>query len=235
MKKATTLKKNKIHLNVFEKTIIIILSLLGVIDALVVLSVGAVFAVGIGSFIHDSFPSKYVKSSNWNCDLETFQTEYCEAYLEKIEELEKKYDLSIEKEVERHDEYNYSIYLMTEEYAIRIVLHENGDFGSIDVYLGQKLDEENKPKDFDFEPVLNFINDFVNFAGYDTKTDKNYFEVLYLGLLESGSTFDSYIYHRDYYTDRVIRNGVGYKLSKKRTDGSYVFEFNGLLKPLDLD
>ena len=45
--------------------------------------------LGLMAFI-EGIPSDYAKASGWDCDQATFETEYIEKYMEKIEELENK-------------------------------------------------------------------------------------------------------------------------------------------------
>ena len=190
-------------------------------------------------FIFSSIPSDYVKECNWNCDKATFDTEYCEAYNEKLDELLLKYDLSLEREMlvdPEHYVADVVFYLHTEEYEIKFAMLHLSDLGLLfadfEYYLNDKEDLQN----LDLTPQINFMNDFVHFVGYDTKIGKNHFESLYLEMLEKDSPA-SYIYHTDddYLESLVSKIGYAVYTFEGETKTYCCFRFNGLLKPLELE
>ena len=176
-----------------------------------------------------SIPSDYAKATGWDCKQSAFETEYYEAYIEKIEELEDKYDLSFGKET-KWDEDNdyYKICLYAEEYYICFGMTHGRKCGWFDAKMVYYTGKEQFSEDFDIDPVLNFLNDFVNFAGYDTKTDKNYFVSLYTEMLENGSSGEVYKYHWDDYVGYVE-----YDVHYSGYSRAFGFYFDGLLKPLN--
>lgn len=195
------------------------------------------------------FPEEqYYKGANWNCELDVFTSTYLELYTKKIEELKEKYDLSfavkceIEDNLERKSN-KISFLLYTEEYTFRFVMNNGIELGYLDTYLyyyGYYANPDVYPEYSTFEHLFAFINDFTNYVGYDTKTDKNYFEELYFDVIESGIG-KSYTYHED----STIGN-VGYGVGLKSESGYYYMSgydidiekyslqcrFSGILKPL---
>ena len=196
------------------------------------------------------FPEEqYYKGANWNCELDVFTSTYLELYTKKIEELKEKYDLSFAVKCEIEDNLELksnqiSFLLYTEEYTFRFVMNNGIELGSLDTYLyyyGYYANPDVYPEYSTFEHLFAFINDFTNYVGYDTKTDKNYFDTLYFEAVDNKDEFASYHYHYD----STIGN-VGYLADLDSEEGYYYigaydttvkkacsrFWFEGILKPL---
>ncbi|MBO5879862.1 MAG: hypothetical protein J6Q68_04860 [Clostridia bacterium] len=191
------------------------------------------------NIIFSSIPSDYVKECNWNCDEATFETEYCEAYNKKLDELILKYDLSLEREMlvdPEHYVADVMFYLHAEEYEIRFCMLHLSDFGVLYAYFDYYLEDKEDLQNLDLTPQINFMNDFVHFVGYDTKIGKNHFESLYLEMLETDSSA-SYIYHKDDDYLEGLVSTIGYFVCtyEFETTTYCEFRFKGLLKPLELD
>lgn len=192
---------------------------------------------------------QYYKGANWNCELDVFATTYLELYTQKIEELKEKYDLSftVKYEIEENSEeqrYIICFILYDEDYTFRFYLHNHVWIGYLSTYLyyyGYHANPDSYPEYSSFASLFGFINDFTNYAGYDTNTDKNCFEELYFEVLNSEKSVATYNIHFDNYS-----GNIGYGLRLKE-DGGYFHmalydnelvkyclrcDFDGYMKPL---
>ena len=187
---------------------------------------------GLLTFL-EGIPSDYQKASGWKCDQATFETEYLEMYVEKIEELEKKYDLNFERNIEIKDNRILEIRLSAEEYIIFLKMENYKNMGCLYAKLQLYLKDEQEIDNLDLESHLKFLNDFVHFAGYDTKPDKNNFEYLYKELIKNGSERESYIYNSiESLFDVGYWVGISNREAREDYERYYWFLFKGLLKPL---
>ena len=179
--------------------------------------------------------SDYEIASGWNCDQATFETEYVEEYMKKIEELEKKYSLNFGKDFIKSDD-------MANETDYEIYLYDNANMCFVSfyfdireksclfsAYITLNLSQDHPLEESYVEPAFNFINDFVNFAGYDTKTDKNNFEYLCKELVENNSSEESYLYSAIKRSATVGYRAYRYDYNEHKV---YRLSFIGLLKPL---
>lgn len=181
-------------------------------------------------------PSEYEISSGWDCDQATFETEYVEAYMKKIEEIEEKYSLNFGKKFTKSDDpandTDYEIYLY--DNINRCFVYFCFDIREksclFSAYIVLNLSQDHPLEESYIETTLNFINDFVNFAGYDTKTDKNNFEYLYKELIKNGSKQETNLYNAIKRSKTVGYNAYRYN---HRESEVYRLSFIGLLKPLE--
>lgn len=193
------------------------------------------------------FPEEqYYKGANWNCELDEFETIYLEIYTQKIEELKEKYSLSFSTKLDIEnstdsDHIKITFLLYCEEYTIRLNLSSSTSIGYLYTYLYYYADNNDYHDYSKLQYLLGFINDFTNYVGYDTKTDKNYFDALYFDALDNEENFATYYYHYDstignvgYIADLNSEAGYYYmgacELTSDKPCSKFLFE--GLLKPL---
>ena len=188
-----------------------------------------VFVAFVVLFITSLPPSDYEKASGWKCDQATFETEYLEMYVEKIEELEEKYDLNFERNIEFKYNHAFEIRLSAEESFISFEMANGKNMGCLYAKLQLYPKNGQEIEDLDPESHLKFLNDFVHFAGYDTKPDKNNFELLYEKLIENGSERESDIYNS---IESLFDVGYRVGISNQEDHEIHWFLFIGLLKPL---
>ena len=185
---------------------------------------------------------QYYLETNWDCDTETFVNKYHPLYLEEAQRLNLKYNLDLSLYVEYGGDGPDILYifLYNGECTVRLVLNSKL-YGFYTGYLYYYGNDGNFGQYEDFKPMVEFINDFTNYAAYDARGDQNHFERLYNEALkdENGYAswelhFDDYIGSVSYYVDLTYEAGYYYMaqmdLSCKKD--CYRFEFEGLLKPI---
>lgn len=227
------------------------------IRLIVILTIVAVVLLSfiVASIVHIVFVVKgwiedenYYLNANWNCDNETLENEYLKCYYDKIEELKNKYGLSFEQSeftykfddsFEREVLY-YDIFLYTEEYTILIHFLNSGSYATCTFGLYYYNAFAENPVPFDITTILNFLNDFTNYAAFDTKTDENYFEKVYMAALDENKTYKSECYHSDSligdvaYRAFLEYQGTNY-MGKKDSyykKPCHLISFRGILKSL---
>ena len=167
----------------------------------------------------------YSEKSNWSCTDEEFDATYSELYKEKIEELKQLYQIECEMYIERkilNNILSYNIYLYSDVFTIRFDLRNRSASGRLYAQLYYYETENSSLDDYEEQkPYVNFFNDFVNYAGYDTITDSNQFEVLYHSIT-SGTNSAS----NSYYYDSSIGN-VGYVVTAKHDQGTSLYQLQG--------
>ena len=203
---------------------------------------------------------EYFETTGWYCTHDEFQL-YCDLYKAKIEELKSIYGIECDDKEEKRlyidsDVSVYEINMFNDEFTI-IIRFNNGEelaFYKIDLYYYG--DSAASRENFENQrSLVNFINDFTNYVAFDTKTDKNYFEVLYNECKKSdGKPTVNYSYQYDssasnnYHYDSVVGN-IGYSVTlnynaygeyyKMQGDSNCMafcnhYRFDGLLKPIDI-
>ena len=186
----------------------------------------------------------YYKQSNWECTDEEFSTVYYDLYQAKIDELKQVYQIECETLVEHPEDRVYYIYLYSDIFTINFDFYNCNGYGSIKAKLYYFETANTSLDDYESQkPYVDFLNDFINYAGFDTITDNNQFEVLYqAGTTGSEREDKSNFYHYDslvgnvgYYTILDYDGGGWYYRAEKNKECnliSNVFAFEGLLKPL---
>ena len=217
---------------------------------------------GIGYYlkeIYDFFvPSAYNDSdyylgANWVCDNEAFVNEYLPLYMAEIERLLAKHrlgdmNISIEQkdgnnEVSDWKTIEIFIYDEISTLYLRFMNFEYA-FDNVGKYCGQLYyygSENGFGVYEDFKPLVEFLNDFTNYAAYDSRDDQNHFERLYYEAVEDIDNyssdwalhFDTFIGYVSYYVTLNLEDGRYYKSGKsKQSELCYLFCFEGLLKAL---
>ena len=193
--------------------------------------------------------SSYSDGANWECEDEVFLSDYCTLYSDKIESLADHYGLEFtqRKELKEnepvHGGYMTSMtfYLYNDVYTIKLFMKN----GSIGYYEGCLFyyDVDGAAVEYDkLRPLVEFLNEFTNYAAYGTITDTNRFEELYYEAKEGKKYplyasdqihFDHAIGSVEYCVDLDYYNGYymgGENIKEKKQ--CYRFEFEGLLKSL---
>ena len=221
--------------------IVIALVLLGIIASPFVLLCGFIW-------IDNQIELSYIRSSNWDCDMETFNSQYCLLYDQKLQELKNTYQLDCEEIIER-SESGVSFFLYNDCFTIIIGCSANDLYGTYKVelyYYNQNQDEL-----YDYEnqrALVNFINDFTNYVGFDVRSKSNQFELLYQNCLtiDKGEPiyssncyhFDNFIGNVGYVVDFDLEGDrfPYYYRMEENSDlrmPSVYYSFDGLLKPMD--
>ncbi|MBO5906574.1 MAG: hypothetical protein J6Q85_00275 [Clostridia bacterium] len=214
--------------------------LLSVVSFIVVLALLPVILFGVVYFVFSLETNDYYESANWNCTREEFNTTYYNLYKDKLSELKELYDLEYEVfEEVGHLEHKsfYRWYLYNDAYTFRIFVDSKARLHAELYFYGTEYIVRS-----DYETQRNavsFLNDFVNFAAYDSRAEENQFEKLYFECVSEGKSYECNIYH----FDNFIGN-VGYGLSLVHDGGYYYkiqkdgdleklcnhYSFEGLLK-----
>lgn len=218
-----------------------------VILVLVGFLITQLFAI-LGMFIllHDDDAAEYYLAAGWNCDDETFTTEYYDVCYKKLLHLKDYYGLSfkelIEFKVNDSAENNKIIlYFYTDEYTIRFSLINDGAIGYYHAYLYYYGDGMGFGEYDAFSPLVEFINSFTNYVAYDTKSEENRFQQLYNEAANNENLFARDEYHHDdiigsvfYRVNLDYEAGYYYKAEKNKEieKKCYLFEFKGLLNHL---
>lgn len=223
------------------RMIVMALVLLGIIASPFVLLCGFIW-------IDNQIELSYMRSSNWDCDLETFHSQYYSLYYQKLQELKSTYQLDCEEIIERR-EAGYSIYLYDDSYTIVVSCSSSSECGSC--FLGLTYYNPNPDELFGYEQqrnLVNFINDFTNYVAFDARIESNEFELLYQNCLtidKGEPIYSSNYIHFDNYLGNVgyvvcfdlegYEESYFYKMQKDSTVQipSVSYSFYGLLKPLD--
>ena len=220
-----------------------------IVTIVIIIAICVVFIGGMIMLIYNLFnPDEYYLEPGWSCDAETFNQDYCEAYTEKLEQLQSKYQLTHENKLEFENgenvsEITFNLYCV--DYTIVIKLICGNALGHIHANL-YYYRTENLMLELDkLMSVLSFMNDFINYASYDSITEYNAFETLVHQAIDNENKFASDIYHSDsivgnigYYVNlKELNNGYYYMALKDLSveKQSFTFDFHGLLKPLPLE
>lgn len=193
------------------------------------------------------YDNDYFLEANWNCDNETFLSYYDNLYVEKLQELKIKYNIECEekKEIETTKKGGISLcyYFYNENFTLRLDLRSHNTLAMVNSYLYYYGDDAPSNEYINIKNIVDFSNDFINYASYDAKTDSNHFEKLFFEALNSDDLFASENLHHD---DTV--GTLGYKVQLNSTSNAYYymmdknnslkkenhrFEFHGLLKPIE--
>ena len=187
---------------------------------------------------------QYYLGAGWDCNDETFANEYYPLYYSEIQRLKALHGLECQERVD----WDYdtmgnpkvTFYLYCEEYTFRLKLL-GGSIGYYDGYLYYYAEDRSTDKYEEFKPLVEFLNDFTNYAAYDTKTDCNHFEKMFNDAISNGEKYSSFYYHYDsvignvgYYVQLTQEKGY-YYMAEFNSDiekTCYLFSFDGLLKPL---
>lgn len=199
--------------------------------------------------IYDDY---YFKETNWDCDKNTFLSYYDNLYRSKILELKQNYNLQYQEKNYIEDKGQQGVercyYLYCENFTIRLEMYNGKEHGVCQAYLYYYSDysEDVSLNEYEkVEPLVNFINDFINYVSYDAENDTNHFETLYFEALNNESFFAKEEIHFDhavgslYYLvdlDGSRDTGGYYYMMEKNTSllkDCYRFEFEGLLKPIE--
>ena len=187
---------------------------------------------------------EYLTRANWHCSAQEFKETYFVLYSEKIETLKQQYQINCQTQYEWAGAHKVTMYLYDSTFTILITLINLDDgigvsYASCDMDL-YVYGEEAQLSDYSAQEIyIQFLNDFINYAAFDTKTEENRFETLYNESIAQGRTlvFD---YYREF-------NSVGYTVHRQNTYGRYFYEmsmtgetdilcnryrFEGILKPL---
>lgn len=184
--------------------------------------------------------------SNWgHCDTETFSNVYMPLYMNKVDELisEKELDCEILITSLNDDPRSHVIYIYNNEFTIELNMYNNptGGFAEYKGTLFYYGDENGFGDYEDFKPMVDFLNDFTNYAAYDARAGQNQFERLYNEILESGHRsrtyklhFDTFVGEVKYVVNLATEHGYYYMAQHDSTIDKecYTFYFDGLLKPL---
>ena len=126
--------------------------------------------------------SQYYKGAGWDCDAESFETQYSELYEKEMQlllsqyNIDPQFDMSVESLENEKNKINICLY--SEEYTFVFALTNIGWYGGYNANL-YYYDVESKDKDYaEFAHLVNLLNDFTNYVAYDTKNEENHFELL---------------------------------------------------------
>ena len=194
------------------------------------------------------YNDSYFKEINWNCDKNTFLSYYDNLYSSKILELKQDYNLQYQEKKHIEDKGQQGVeicyYLYCGNFTIRLEMYNGKEHGVCQAYLYYYSENISLNEYEKVEPLVNFINDFINYVSYDAKNDTNHFETLYFEALHRESFFAKEELHFDhavgslyYLVDLYGSSDTGgyYYMMEKNTSlqkECYRFEFEGLLKPI---
>lgn len=190
---------------------------------------------------------EYAESSQWNCDNQTFDTEYVDFYKNTIGELKARYALDCDEiweERSHKDDRIITAYLYNDQFTIYILFANRGIYGDFNVKMFYYGDGKEAQKDDGVQSSLvSFVHDLTKSVAFDSKTDdKNQFKQLYNECLEENKSAASYIYHFDDlvdyvgYTVGLSEDNYGYYYKMQKDSNIKIpanaFKFQGLLKPI---
>ena len=199
-------------------------------------------------FLGNDAETEYAKSSQWNCDNQSFDTAYVDFYKNKVSEIKEKYSLNCEEEwyKESHDDDSIiTAYLYNDQYTIYILFANRGICGDFTVKMFYYGDGKEAPgNDGVQSSLISFVHDLTKSVAFDSRTDdgKNHFEQLYNECLEENKPAASYVYHFDElvgyigYTVGLSKDNYGYYYKMQKDSNIKIpanaFKFQGLLKPI---
>ena len=123
--------------------------------------------------------SKYASSSGWNCE-EDFYSNYYPQIEEKLSELQEKYSLHCEKNVEQRTEQAIYICMYTDIYTFEFLFTSHDQHGSYSGALYFYGENEKQLYDYNLQKnLVDFLSDFTHFIAYGVDTDVNTFEEMY--------------------------------------------------------
>ena len=188
----------------------------------------------------------YYRGSNWgHWEEDIMSTVYMPLYMSKVDELISEKELDCETLVTslNDDPRSHVIYIYNHEFTIQLSFYDysSGGFAQYSGTLYYYGDENGFGDYEDFKPMLDFLNDFTNYAAYDARVAQNQFERLYNVCIDEGYTAKVYRLHADSLVGAVhykviLADEQGYYYMAQHDNtvvkNCYTFRFQGLLKPL---
>ena len=191
--------------------------------------------------------TQYFRCVKWNVSIKDFEERYIPLYEEQLSLLSNKYALEYERltEIDK-DEHKiiFVTYLYNEEYTIKIVMNNEVECALYEIILRYYGSEENSLADYESQrKAVNFINDFTNYAAFDTISEENRLEKLYS---EAQSASDLRAFDKYHFDNHI--GSVGYFVALNDTSSGYYYMmqkdssleilcnsygFEGILKPIE--
>lgn len=204
---------------------------LGVLVGLLILIL--IYAVVIAVVLID-FMDDYAFEPGWYCQHNEFEGLYYDLMCSKIDELESKYDLDFERSVEKKeydtlDEIVLITKLSNDVATVKIEMINRVELAKFEIVLFFHSSDEYPKEDYEAQrPYVDFINDFTNFAAYDTKNEEgNFFEILYNRCdVESEHTAEWI-----HFDDLIGNVGYNFYIDNDNDCYRYLYTFEGVMKP----
>lgn len=218
----------------------------------VTVSVASYVLICIGGIFVLSTPllwgnyEEYYQTTGWSYEEEEFDNVYIEKCINKLQELKGLYNIDCSELIEHKDHY-YDVYLYNDLFTIKILLSYGKSYGKYSICLYYYGDEEHPLEDYESQKnLVNLVNDFTNYASFDSKTDQNHFERLHMESVQKSSGDHSSASDK-YHFDHVI-GYVGYSAGVYCNNGGYYYKvqknseldvlsnnyaFDGILKRLE--